>query len=378
MDEVPGTQDVIVIGGGIAGISLAGELAEGATVLVLEREPQPAYHASGRSAAVCVEPGSTDTVFALTRATTPFLERPPAAFSDQPLVMPRGFLVLGRASEEADIDRFLDAWAPRCPGVREIGEAEARALLPVLRPGAARRFVLDSAAVALDTHAMLQGWTRRLRAGGGRILTRAEVRAIRREDGHFVVDTSAGTARAPVLVNAAGAWATDIARLAGASPIALVPHRRSAAIIKAPDGRDVSAWPMVEPIAQDFYFKPEGGQLMLSPADATPSPPMDAWPDDMDLAAAVERAEVFAELGVRRFEARWAGLRTFSPDRDPVFGWDPELPGFYWCAGQGGAGFHTSAGAARWCAAELGVGRPPSELADHGFDPARVSPHRFT
>jgi D-arginine dehydrogenase len=376
MEEL-GTHDVVVVGGGVAGISLAGELAAGARVIVLEREEHPAYHASGRSAAVCVEPGSTDTVFALTRATTPFLADPPPDFADAPLTAPRGFLVLARAEDDEEIERFLEQWAPRCPGVREIGEAEACTLLPVLRPDAAHRFVLDTEAVALDTHAMLQGWSRRLRAGGGRLVTGAAVTAIRREDGHFLLETSAGTARAPVLVNAAGAWAADLARLAGATPVDLVPYRRSAAIVAAPGGRDVSAWPMVEPVTQDFYFKPEGGQLLLSPADATRSPPMDAWPEDIDLAGAAERAEAFADLAIRRFEAKWAGLRTFAPDREPVLGPDPALPGFYWCAGQGGAGFHTSAGIARWCAAELGVGTAPPELEEHGFDPARVSPARF-
>ncbi|MEE4302032.1 MAG: FAD-dependent oxidoreductase [Pseudomonadales bacterium] len=369
--------DVIVVGAGIAGLSLAGELAASARVLVLEREAQSAYHASGRSAAVSVEPFSTDPVYALTRATTPFLERPPPDFSEHSLVSPRGFLVLARPGEEAGIDRFLGAWSARCPAIRELGEAEARQRVPVLRPGAAVRFALDPAAVALDTHGMLQGWTRRLRAGGGCLVTGAEVTSVLRRDGRFEVRWQQGAARAPVLVNAAGAWASAFAALAGATAIRLVPHRRSAAIIAPPAGHDVSGWPMVVPVAEDFYFKPEGGRLMLSPADQTPSEPMDAWPEDLDLAAAVERAEAVAELGVRRFESTWAGLRTFAPDRQLVLGWDPILPGFYWCAGQGGAGFQSSAGAARWCAAELGVGAAPAGLEDDGFDAARVRPDRF-
>lgn len=369
--------DVIVVGAGIAGLSLAGELAAGARVLVLEREAQSAQHASGRSAAVSVEPLSTDAVFALTRATTPFLENPPTDFSEQPLVTPRGFLVLARPGEEAGLERYLADWSARCPALHEIDEHEARTLVPVLRPGAAVRFALDSAAVALDTHEMLQGWTRRLRAGGGRLVTRAEVTDVARRDGHFEVRWAGGAARAPVLVNAAGAWASGFAALAGATPIELVPHRRSAALIAPPEGHDVSAWPMVLPVEEDFYFKPEGGRLMLSPADQTPSVPMDAWPEDIDLAGAVERAEGVADLGVRRFEASWAGLRTFAPDRQLVYGWDPVLPGFYWCAGQGGAGFQTSAGAARWCAAELGVGTAPEGLAENGFEAARLRPDRF-
>lgn len=369
--------DVIVVGAGIAGLSLAGELAAGARVLVLEREAQSAYHASGRSAAVSVEPLSTDAVYALTRATTPFLERPPTDFSEHSLVTPRGFLVVARPGEEAGMDRYLADWSARCPALREIDEAEARSLVPVLRSGACVRFALDAAAVALDTHEMLQGWTRRLRAGGGHLETGAEVTEVRRTGGHLEVRWGDRAARAPVVVNAAGAWASGFAALAGATPIELVPHRRSAVLIAPPAGHDVSAWPMVLPVEEDFYFKPEGGRLMLSPADQTPSAPMDAWPEDLDLAAAVERAEAVADLGVQRFESSWAGLRTFAPDRQLVFGWDPVLPGFYWCAGQGGAGFQTSAGAARWCAAELGVGEAPAGLVDDGFEAARIRPDRF-
>ena len=372
-----GRHDVIVVGGGIAGVSLAGELAAGARVLLLEREAQPATHASGRSAAVSVEPLSTDAVLALTRATTPFLAAPPEDFTAEPLVSDRGFLLLASPAAAGEVDAFLDAWQPRCPQLREIDEADARRRVPVLRAGCTARCVLDPTALALDTNEMLQGWLRRLRAGGGQLVTGAGVTAVGREENEFRVTTTAGTARAPVLVNAAGAWASGLAALAGAAAIELIPHRRSAALVAPPGGADVSAWPMVCALDESFYFKPEGTQLMLSPADETPVAPMDAWPEDIDLAVAVERIQAVADLPVRRFTASWAGLRTFSPDRNPVFGWDAELPGFYWCAGQGGAGFQTSAGAARWCAAEIGVGAPPEALTEHGFRRGDVSPSRF-
>jgi D-arginine dehydrogenase len=372
-----GDHDVIVVGGGIAGVSLAGELAAGADVLLLEREEAPAYHASGRSAAVSVAALSTDAVYAMTRVTTPFLVDPPADFSEHPLATDRGFLVVAAPDECDALDAMLADWRTRCPELHEVDEAEARRRVPILRPGASVRFALDPSTQALDTHGMIQGWLRRLRAGGGAVATGAEVRAIARRDGRFVVETAAGTARAPVVVNAAGAWASTVARLAGASAIELVPHRRSAALIAPPGDVDVSGWPMVITATDRFYFKPEGRSLMLSPADQTPSAPTDARPEEIDLAIAVDRAEQVADLGVRRFEATWAGLRTFAPDRLPVFGRDPELPGFYWCAGQGGAGFQTSLGAARWCAADLGVGTVPDGLLEHGFRAADVDPARF-
>jgi len=221
------------------------------------------------------------------------------------------------------------------------------------------------------------GWLRRVRANGGTFVGRAEVTAVARADDHWHLTTSAGRASAPVLVNAAGAWARTLAGMAGAQDIELVPHRRSAVLVAPPQGHDISSWPAVSPVFKSFYFKPEGGQIMISPADQTPSVPMDAWPEDIDLALAVERAQEAADLQVRRFESSWAGLRTFVADQDPVYGWDAQAPGFYWCAGQGGVGFQTSAAGARWCAAELGVGAPPAELEALGFRAQQVSPQRF-
>jgi D-arginine dehydrogenase len=377
MTEDLGEFDAIVVGAGIAGASVAGELSAGARVLVLEREAQPAYHASGRSAAIYIEPYSTAPIFALTRATLPFLQAPPEGFTDQALTHERGYLLLVTPELDHEMDAFLENWGTRCPEIREIDEDEALGLLPVLRRGYAARFAHDPTAVGLDTNEMVQGWLRSVKRAGGTFVAGAEVTGVRREDGGWHVSSSAGDARAPVLVNAAGAWAATLGRMAGATDLPLVPHRRSAVLVAPPPGVDIGGWPAVSPVTKTFYFKPEGGHLMVSPADQTPSEPMDAWPEDMDLAVAVERAEEAADLGVRRFESSWAGLRTFVPDENPVYGWDPELPGFYWCAGQGGVGFQTSWAGARWCAAQIGVGEAPEGLADLGFTPAAVSPGRF-
>lgn len=377
MNEDLGSWDVIVVGAGIAGASLAGELAAGARVLLLERESQPAYHASGRSAAIYIEPYSTDAIYALTRASLPFLEAPPAGFAESPLVHDRGYLLLAQTGREAEMDDYLTTWGERCPRIREIDFAEARAMVPVLREGYASRFAHDPTAVGLDTNEMVQGWLRLLRRGGGRLVGGAEVTAIAREGDAWRVTSAAGTAQAPLLVNAAGAWAQELGRLAGGLDVPLVPHRRSAVLVAPPAGQDISDWPAVSPVYKSFYFKPDGGQLMISPADQTPVPPMDAWPEDLDLAVAVERAEEAAELGVRRFEASWAGLRTFVADGEPVYGFDPTCPGLYWFAGQGGVGFQTAAAAARLAAAELGVGVPPAALEALGFDARSVSVSRF-
>jgi len=379
MREHPQRQeaDILVVGGGIAGIALAGELAPHARVRVLERESQPAYHSSGRTAALYIEPYSNLEVFALTRGSLEFLLQPPEGFAPVPLAHPRGSLTLAPGGQEARLDQFLSQWQPLCPEIREISLAEASARLPALRPGYARRAAFDAAVWALDTDAMLQGWLRILRRAGGELVTDAEVSAIARKSGQWTVETAAGRFTAPVLVNAAGAWAGKLGLLAGAAALPLEPRRRSAALVAAPADYTVEDWPVVADAAHTFYFKPEGGALMLSPADATPTVPCDARPEEIDLALAVERAEQAVALGVRRFMATWAGLRTFVPDEAPVYGWDPALPGFYWAAGQGGSGFQTAPAAARWAAAEI-LGAPlPHDLAELGLTREAVGACRF-
>ncbi|MEE4360253.1 MAG: FAD-binding oxidoreductase [Pseudomonadales bacterium] len=377
MSEDLGSFDVVVVGGGIAGVAVAGELAPSARVLVLEREAQPAYHASGRSAAIYIEPYSSDPIFALTMATLPFLRSPPDGFTEVPLCHHRGYLLLSPVGAEADVDDYLARWQPRCTAIAEVSMDEAHRRLPVLREGFATRAVYDDNALALDTNEMIQGWLRRLRAHGGVFRGGAEVTSVVRDGGRYRIESSAGTAQADTVVNAAGGWAEGLGRMAGASPLAFVPKRRSAVLVDAPPGQDISAWPAVSSLRKSFYFKPEGGALMISPADETPVVAADVRPEEMDLAIAVDRAEECADLRVRKFLATWAGLRTFAPDDVPVFGFDPALPGFYWCAGQGGTGFQTADAAARWCAAEI-LARPlPQDVQDRGLSRASVAPERF-
>jgi len=370
--------EVIVIGGGIAGCSLAGALSAQRQVLVLEREAQPAYHASGRSAAIYIEPYSSDPIFALTLGTLPFLLTPPEGFAEAPLLTPRGYLLLAPKGAEAEVDAYLENWAYRCTDLEEISLEAAQGLLPVLRQGYAGRAVYDRNALAMDTHGMIQGYLRQVKAGGGRFQGGAEVVGIEKFGDTFTVSLASGERfEAPVVVNAAGAWASAVGALAGASPLRLSPLRRSAALISGPEGADVRAWPAVSSLQKSFYFKPEGGELMVSPADETPFNACDAYPDDYDLAVGIARAEECADLRVQRINSSWAGLRTFSDDGQPIYGFDPTLPGFYWCAGQGGTGFQTAAGGAAWCAAEILGAAPPEAVMAHPFDTAAFRPERF-
>jgi len=370
--------EVIIIGGGIAGCSLAGALSAQRQVLVLEREAQPAYHASGRSAAIYIEPYSSDPIFALTLGTLPFLLNPPEGFAEAPLLTPRGYLLLAPKGSEAEVDAYLENWAHRCTDLEEISLEAAHGLLPVLRQGYAGRAVYDRNALAMDTHGMIQGYLRQVKAGGGRFQGGAEVVGIEKFGDTFTVSLASGARfEAPVVVNAAGAWASAVGALAGASPLRLSPLRRSAALISGPEGADVRAWPAVSSLQKSFYFKPEGGELMVSPADETPFDACDAYPDDYDLAVGIARAEECADLKVQRINSSWAGLRTFSDDGQPIYGFDPTLPGFYWCAGQGGTGFQTAAGGAAWCAAEILGAAPPEAVVAQPFDTAAFRPERF-
>ncbi len=369
--------DVLVVGGGVAGICVAGSLASSARVLLLERESAVGYHSSGRSAALYIEPYSNMPVYALTRGSREFLLRPPDGFSEVPLARSRGGLTLAPAGQEPALDAFLECWQSRCPAIREIDAARALADVPVLIEGYARRAAYDPEVYALDTDAMLQGWLRMLRQHGSELITDAGVSDLQRVDGGWRVETPKGVFRAPVLVNAAGAWAAALGRLAGAQSLPLVPHRRTAALIEAPQGCSVDDWPTVADAAHTFYFKPEAGALMLSPADATPTEPCDARPEELDLALAVARAEEAARLDVKRFIATWAGLRTFVPDQVPVMGFDDQVEGFYWAAGQGGTGFQTAPAAGRWMAAEI-LGTPaPEDLRELGLTAEALSPRRF-
>ena len=369
--------DVIIIGGGIAGASLGFRLAGHRKTLVLERESDPGYHSTGRSAAGLSENLGTRIVRALTTLGRAFLESPPAGFSDAPLMRPRPWLFIARADQEDDYRRELTEARLSAPSVHEVSREEALRRFPLLEPSYLAHAFVEPTATDLDVDAILQGYLKGLRAAGGKIVPDAEVLGLARDGERWIVETRAGTFRAPVIVNAAGAWADQVAEKAGARPIGLVPKRRTAIIVPAPDGIDLSTWPELDDVGGEFYVKPEAGKFLVSPSDETPSEPTDAQPDDLDVALAVDRLERATTLRVRRVEHRWAGLRSFVADREPVIGFDAQAPGFFWLAGQGGAGIQTSPGLSE-TAAGLILGRPwPELLSRRGIEPHHLSPERL-
>ena len=370
------TFDFIVIGGGIAGASAAGFLAERGRTLLLEREPQPGYHSTGRSAAIFSEAYGNAAIRALTTGAKPFFLAPPAGFAEHPLLTPRGAMFIGRADQLGTLDRTAAETRLLQQSIRRIGAAEARSICPVLRPDYVAGAVLEPEAMDIDVHALHQGFLRRLRAAGGRVQTDAEATALSRERNAWRVTTAAGEFRGRIAVNAAGAWADEVARLAGAAPVGLVPKRRTAILFAPPPRQPVELWPLVLDVDEKFYFKPDAGKLLGSPADETPTPPCDVQPEEIDVALAVERIQLAAELPIARIERRWAGLRSFVADKTPVVGFDGRAEGFFWLAGQGGYGIQTSPSMGRLAAALACGDAVPPELAELGVRAEALSPGR--
>jgi D-arginine dehydrogenase len=352
--------DIIVIGAGIAGASVAAELAGAHRVLLLEREAQPGYHTTGRSAALFTIAYGPPVIRALTRASHAALKSPPDGAPSY--LSPRGVVFAARGDQHAALAALH---ADLGDAVRPMTAAEVARAVPLLRPGYATAGLHDASAADIDVARLHQQYLARLRAAGGVLHCKAEVTAMSRTT-DWQVTTSRGVFSAPVVVNAAGAWADGIARIAGLRSAGLTPKRRTALIVAPPDGVDTDALPLVVDAEESFYLKPEAGQLLISPADATPSPPCDAQPDEMDVALCVDRIERAFDLQVRRIGHKWAGLRSFLPDGDPLAGFDPHAEGFFWLAGQGGYGIQTAPALAR-AAAALVQGLPlPADITAQG------------
>jgi len=369
--------DFLVVGAGIAGASAAAELAAHGRVVVLERESQPGYHSTGRSAALYTETYGNHIIRALTVASGRFLRDPPAGFADHPLLTPRGTLLIGRADQRDALDAAHAELRGLAPGIARVDLAAALALVPVLDRSYVASGIYEADATDMDVHGIHGGFLKTLRARGGRVVTDAEVTALAWRGGRWHAATRAGEFSAPVVVNAAGAWCDELARLAGVLPVGLVPKRRTAFTFDPPAGADVRRWPAVIDIAETFYFKPEAGKILGSPADETPMPPQDVQPDELDIALAVERIERASSLRVIRLEHRWAGLRSFVADKTPVVGMDDRAEGFFWLAGQGGYGIMTSPALGRTVASLLTAGTIPEDLATLGVTREALVPARF-
>lgn len=373
--------DVAIFGAGIAGASLAWRLAGQRSVLLLERESQPGYHSTGRSAAMFMESYGPPAVRALTRASRAFYEQPPAGFADLPLLQPRGAMYVATLGQEALMLRAHGELAHTCPDLQVLDAAATLARVPCLRPAVVHGALYDPGAQDIDVHALHQGFLRgfRRKAGSGGELRCGAVLTGAAHDGRsWRLQCADGqVVRAGAVVNAAGAWADELAALFGARPIGLVPHRRSAFTFRAPEGTDASGWPAVVGVDESYYFKPDAGQLLGSPANADPTVPHDVVPEELDIATGIHQIESVTTLSIRRPTSTWAGLRSFVPDGEMVIGWDDRCASFLWLAAQGGYGIQSAAGASALAEALLLDSALPHELLGHGVVPAALSPARL-
>jgi D-arginine dehydrogenase len=358
--------DVIIVGGGIAGASIGAEISNRRRTLILEAENQCGYHSTGRSAAFYLESYGGPDVSKLTLASRDFLERPPNEFSESGFLRVRGDLHVTRDE------------LPKVPSTIEtriVERTELERLIPGLRP-AWRRALFEPGCADIDVSALHAAYLRQFRRNGGLVRTGAKlIRAERRAGSWTLTLEDGGALNASILVNAAGAWADEVAQVAGARPLGITPMRRTMVQLRV--GRSgLNDLPLVDDAQGTFYFKGEGdNRLWLTPHDEVPSEPCDAQPEELDVALAIDRFQKVVDWPVECVERTWAGLRSFAPDRLPVYGFDTSIRGFFWCAGQGGFGIQTSPAAAKMAAAAL-VEEDASPMVAH-IDPALFSPARL-
>ena len=369
--------DVIIIGAGVVGASLAWRLAPSCRVAIVEAEDQPGYHSTGRSAAHYTDVIGGAVIQALSAATRPFLENPPPGFSDVPLIRRRPVLLLfGTGTRDASftLDGLSHVIGHQLIELDRDGCLER---CPVLKPEKIESGLWEPAAGDIDVHAIHGAYLRAARASGAAMLLSAPATEMEHRSGVWHVTVPGKTLEAPVVANCAGAWGDVVGRMAGAAPVGLSPMRRTAFTFRGPNGMDHGAWPLVADDGESFYFKPEAGLILGSLADEQPSEPCDAAPEELDLALAAHRIMEWTTLDIRRMESRWAGLRSFVPDRLPVTGFDPSCEGFFWNVGQGGAGIQTSTGLSAYAASVILGNSLPQDLLDADLDPGTLSPSRL-
>lgn len=370
-------QDILIIGAGIGGASLAYALMAKAPSLklaLLEAEEQPGYHTTGRSAAFYAETYGGPAVQPLTSASKAFFMQPPQGFSDTAIVSPRGALHIRHADAPGSLAALEVEFREGGVAHQRLGPEGILKLVPQLRPEWSQTAIWEPGCADIDVAGLHQAYLRCARRAGASLVTNARVERVTRNDARWQVTTPAGSFSATTLVNAAGAWADEVAAIAGVAPLGIQPLRRTIVVTEVrPDAP--ADMPVVMDAGGSLYFKPDGGRLWISPHDETPDIAHDVQPDEMDMAVALDRFEQMCDWPIRRLASKWAGLRNFAPDRLPVIGPDPAAPGFHWCAGQGGWGIQTAPAAAAIGAGEI-LGAPlPAPYAD--IDVSLYLPARF-
>jgi D-arginine dehydrogenase len=368
--------DFLVIGAGVSGAAAAFELAAHGSVLLLEMEDQPGHHSTGRSAALYTPNYGPAVVRQICQAAYPFFRDPPAGFAEHALLSPRGALSITVEDPDGIADALLKDAGPDHP-IEELSMARAIALCPSIRPGVFRRALYEPGVMDMDAAAIHQGFLRGFKARGGKLVVSAEVESLERSAGTWTVVSRAGRFRAPIVVNAAGAWAERIGARAGAVRIGLQPKLRTAIIVDAPAEFCASGVPVADVLDTWAYFKPEAGRIMASPGDETPVEPMDAYPDDMVIAELADYLERHTLLKIERIVRSWAGLRSFVADHCPVVGFDPKAEGFLWLCGQGGYGIMMSPVLGRAAAGLVIRNRLPDDLAARDVSAEALGPNRL-
>ena len=367
--------DFLVVGAGVAGASVSASLSEHGDVVLLEREERAGYHTTGRSAAFFTTNYGNSTIRRLTEASRLFFENPPDGFSSSELMSPHKILTVARSDQGANFVKSFAVAQELGPDIRRVGTSEAEEMCPILRKGYCSAAYLEQG-MYMDVNAIHSGFLRKLRLNGGVLLCGSELLSLQRRDGFWSAHTNNGTYSAPILVNAASAWADQVGALAGAKSIGLVPKRRTVIIFSAPRELVPDNAPMVMDVDEEFYFKPEAGKILASHADETPSLPCDVQPEEIDIAVTVSRVEQAIKVSVGQIEHKWAGLRSFVADNTPVVGFDPYEDGFFWLAGQGGYGIMTSPAIAEAASALILGNSWPASLDRTGVDEGELAPGR--
>lgn len=370
--------DFVIVGAGIAGASLAYELAPHASVAVLEQESQPGYHSTGRSAALFSETYGTPTIRGLTCASRAFLSSPPPGFTEHPILSERGVMHVAVRGQERELAASMALARQTTVGAIELDAAQTIARCPVLRPEAVLGAVYEHDAMDIDVHALHNGYLKGMRARGGQLFNGARLASASFADGFWTITLDDGRAVAGrTLVNAAGAWADVVATRCGVSPIGLQPKRRTAFTFDPPAGVSIAGWPTVIGIDESYYFKPDAGQLLGSPANADPVDPHDVQAEEIDVATGIFHIEQVSTMRIRRPKHVWAGLRSFVADGDLVVGRDELAPGFFWVAAQGGYGIQSAPAVARLAASALLGQSFPEDLARFGVRAEALAPARL-
>ncbi len=371
--------EIAIVGGGIAGMSAAYFLSLAApdrTIGLFETEETLTHHTTGRSAAVYIENYGALPIRALTKASRSFFFDPPDDLVDGPVLTTKGYLAVARPEAVDAIDRLVEEGRAINPAIGHLEPSEAIAMAPMLRAEAVAAALYEPDASDIDVAGLHQAYVRGFRRAGGIIATTRRVDAAKRQGDGWLIETTTGPVHANLLVNASGAWGDQVAATAGVTPVGLVPKRRTAFMVNSPfDGSE--DWPLVADAGHAWYANPDGRQFLCSPADETPSEPLDAKPEELDIAMAIERINAATTLDIRSVASSWAGLRTFAPDGSMVIGPDPDQPTFLWCVGQGGTGIQTSPGAGQLLADLAISGSPGTHFDGTGLDLSKLLPDRF-